>query len=418
VSTHHPLGAILPFAVANHRSQKGRRFGIKAPDLLRHVWVIGKTGMGKTTLLEALFVAQMEAGHGAGLIDPHGDLAERVLGRVPRRRRPDLVLLDPAAPGPKLSLNLVGHREPAGRPLAAASALSVLRKTFDASWGPRTEHVLRNALLALLDVPRSTLAGVLGLVADDRFRATALRHVHDPLVRAFWEEEFAAVPPKFRAEVIAPVQNKIGALLSNPFIRAHVDQPKAMFSFRELMDREQLFVANLATGKIGEDASAFLGSLLLASLQTAAYGRANVLPNQRPPFTLYVDEFPRFVTPSFAELLAEGRKFGFGLVLANQHLAQLDATLKGALLGNAGTLVAFRLSAADALELEPEFAPEFHVEDLARLGRHDVVLKLGVDGVTSPPFSAQTLAIAGHRASERSRRPPPHENIPGTDQCA
>jgi hypothetical protein len=384
-----PLRPLL-FATIDHRLQRGRRFGIKPPDLLRHVWVVGKTGMGKTALLETLFVAQMEAGHGAGLVDPHGDLAERVLDRVPRARRPDLVLLDPAAPGPKLSLNLVGHRPGPERPLAAAAALAVLRKTFDASWGPRTEHVLRNALLALLDVPRSTLAGVLALVTDERFRAMALRHVRDPVVRAFWEEEFAALPPNFRAEVIAPVQNKIGALLSNPFIRAHVDQPKAMVSFRELMDRERLLVANLGTGRIGEDASAFLGALLLGALQGAAYGRASAPPDRRPPFTLYVDEFPRFVTPSFAELLAEGRKFGLGLVLANQHLAQLDVTLKGALLGNAGTLIAFRLSAADALELEPEFAPEFHAEDLSRLGRHDIVLKLAVDGVTSPPFTART----------------------------
>lgn len=390
--TPNPRDAILPFAIANHRSQKGRRFGIRAPDLLRHAWVLGKTGMGKTTLLETLFVAQMDARHGTGLIDPHGDLADRVLARVPRARRSELLLIDPAAPGPKASLNLVGHRPANERPLAAAAALSVLRKTFDTSWGPRTEHVLRNALLALLDVPRSTLADVLGLVGNERFRATALRHVRDPIVRAFWEEEFAALPPNFRAEVIAPVQNKIGALLSNPFIRAHVDQPKAMISLRDLMDRERLLVANLATGKIGEDASAFLGTLLLGALQVAAYGRATAPSDRRAPFTLYVDEFPRFVTPSFAEILAEGRKFGLGLVLANQHLAQLDPALKGALLGNAGTLIAFRLSAGDALELEPEFAPEFRAEDLARLGRHEIALKLAVDGVTTPPFTARSWA--------------------------
>lgn len=380
---------VLPFAVVNHRLHKGRRFGIKPADLLRHVWVLGKTGMGKSTLLETLFVAQIEAGHGAGLIDPHGDLAERVLARVPRTRRRDLVLLDPAAPGPGLSLNLVGHKKPAERPLAAAAALAVLKKTFDASWGPRTEHVLRNALLALLDVPRSTLHGVLALVSDDRFRAMALRHVRDPIVRAFWEDEFAALPPNFRAEVIAPVQNKVGALLSNPIIRAHVDQPKAMLSFREVMDQERLFVANLSKGRIGEDASGFLGSLVLGAFQVAAYARASAPIGKRPPFTLYVDEFPRFVTPSFAELLAESRKFGLGLVLANQQLAQLDPVLRGALLGNAGTLVAFRLSAEDAIALEPEFAPELGAEDLARLGRHEIALKLSVDGVTSAPFTAR-----------------------------
>jgi len=352
--------------------------------------VLGKTGMGKSSLLETLFVAQMEAGHGAGLIDPHGDLAERVLARVPRKRRNDLVVLDPAAPGAKLSLNLLGYKSPEERPLAAAAALSVLRKTFDASWGPRTEHVLRNALLALLDVPRGSLAGVLGLVGDERFRGMALRHVRDPIVRKFWEEEFASLPPNFRAEVIAPVQNKVGALLSNPIIRAHIDQPKAMISFRGLMDRERLFVANLSKGRIGEDASGFLGSLVFGAFQVAAYARACSPLDARRPFTLYVDEFPRFVTPSFAELLAESRKFGLGLVLANQHLGQLEPALRDALLGNAGTLIAFRLSADDATTLEPEFRPELVAGDLARLGRHEIALKLAVDGVTSAPFTAST----------------------------
>lgn len=395
MSTSRRGDHVLPFATVNHRLQKGRRFGIKPADLLRHVWVLGKTGMGKSTVLETLFVAQMDAGHGAGLIDPHGDLAERVIGRVPRHRRNDLLVIDPAAAGRKHSLNLVGYRDPPDRPLAAAAALSVLRKTFDASWGPRTEHVLRNALLALLDVPRSTLGGILQIVSDERFRETALRHVRDPRVRAFWQDEFATLPPNFRAEVIAPVQNKVGALLSNPIIRAHVDQPKAMLSFRDLMDNDRLVVANLSKGRIGEDASGFLGSLILGAIQVAAYSRASVPLADRVPFTLYVDEFPRFVTPSFAELLAESRKFGLGLVLANQNLAQLDPILRGALLGNAGTLIMFRLSADDALEIEPEFEPELRAHDLARLGRHEIALKLAVDGVTSDPFTARTITQVG-----------------------
>ena len=356
--------------------------------------------MGKTTLLETLFVEQMNAGHGAGLIDPHGDFAHRVLRRVPRSRRRDVVVLDPVAAGPKPSLNLVGHRPPSDRPLAAATALSVLKRTFDSSWGPRTEHVLRNSLLTLLDVPRSTLGGVLRLVGEDRFREMALRHVHDPIVRRFWEEEFASLPPNFRAEVIAPVQNKIGALLSNPFIRAHVDQPKAMLSFRELMDRERIVVANLATGAIGEDASAFLGSIVLGAIQAAAYSRVSSAPDRRPPFTLYVDEFPRFVTPSFAEMLAEGRKFALGLVVANQHLAQIDPPLKGGLLGNAGTLVVFRISAEDAAALESEFVPELRSEDLARLGRNEIAVKLSVDGVTSAAFTARTCKLADQRCPQ------------------
>ena len=347
--------------------------------------------MGKSTLLETLLVAQIEAGHGAGLIDPHGDLAERVLARIPKRRRGDLILLDPAALGTKQSLNLVGYRSPDERPLAAAAALSVLKKIFDASWGPRTEHVLRGAILALLDVPRSTLGDVLRLLSEERFRTIAMRHVRDPIVRNFWEREFASLPPAFRAEVIAPIQNKIGALLSNPIIRAYVDQPKAMLSFRRLMDQERVLIANFSKGRIGEDASGFLGALTLGALQTAAYSRASVVDAERKPFTLYVDEFPRFVTPSFAELLAESRKFGLGLVLANQHLGQLDAPLRAALLGNAATLVAFRLSADDAYALAPEFRPELGADDLSRLGRHEIALKLAVDGVTTTPFTATTI---------------------------
>jgi hypothetical protein len=381
---------VLPFATINHRLHKGRRFGIKPDDVLRHVWVLGKTGTGKSTLLETLAVAQIEAGHGAGLIDPHGDLAERVLGRVPRSRRRELTVIDPTV-APQASLNLVGYAEPRQRPLAAATALAALRKTFTEGWGPRTEHVLRHCLLTLLDVPRSTLGGVLRLLSDERFRDAALRHVRDETVRSFWEREFAALPPSFRAEVIAPVQNKIGALVTNPFVRAHVEQPKRALPVRKLMDAGGLLVANLSKGRIGEDASAFLGTILLALVQQAAYARSDSPAAARRPFTLYVDEFPTFATPSFAELLAEARKYGLGLVLANQNLSQIDQRLRGALLGNVGTSIVFRLSAEDALALEPEFAPELHAADLSRLASYELAIKLSIDGVTSAPFTGRTM---------------------------
>jgi hypothetical protein len=381
---------VLPFATTNHRSQQGRRFGIKAPDLLRHVWILGKTGMGKSTLIETLFLAEARSGSGAGLIDPHGDLATRIVEGLPRTRRGDLRLVDPSVEGTRPSLNLVGFVPPVDRALAASVALSVLRKTFADAWGPRTEHILRCALLTLLDVPRSTLAGVPKLLLDERFRAMALRHVRDDELRRFWEEEFETMPASFRSEVLAAPLNKIGALLLNPTIRAHIDQPRRMLDLGSLMDDGKLLVANLGKGKIGEDASGFLGSILLGAFQLAGYRRASQPPDQRRPFTLYIDEFPSFVTPSFAELLAEARKYGLGLVLANQHLAQVDDRLRGALLGNAGTFIVFRISAEDALALEPEFAPELGAHDLARLGRYEIAIKLAVDGVTSAPFTART----------------------------
>lgn len=387
---------MLPFATINHRLHKGRRFGIKPDDLRRHVWVLGQTGTGKSTLLETLFAAQLDAGHGAGLIDPHGDLAERVIGRVPRSRLRELVLVDPTL-DPKPSLNLVGHVDPDARPLAAATALAVLRKTFAEGWGPRTEWLLRHSLLTLLDVPRSTLGGVLRLLVDERCRDTALRHVRDPAVRFFWEHELPAMSPAFRAEVIAPVQNKIGALVTNPYVRAHVEQPKRALAVRKLMDDGHLFIANLSKGKIGEDGSAFLGTILLAMVQSAAYQRSDMPAADRRPFTLYVDEFPTFATPSFAELLAEARKYGLGLVLANQNLSQIDQRLRGALLGNVGTSIVFRVSAEDALALEPEFAPELSAADLARLGRYEMAIKLSIDGVTSAPFTATAHAACPAR---------------------
>jgi hypothetical protein len=399
VSRHGPRveGGVLPFATINHRLHKGRRFGIKPDDLRRHVWVLGQTGTGKSTLLETLFAAQIEAGHGAGLIDPHGDLAERVLARIPRSRRRELVVVDPTSE-PRHSLNLVGHTEASARPLAAATALAVLRKTFADGWGPRTEHIVRHSLLTLLDVPRSTLGGVLRLLSDERFRDTALRHVRDDAVRSFWEREFATLPPAFRAEVIAPVQNKIGALVTNPFVRAHVEQPRRALAVRKLMDEGRLLVANLSKGRIGEDASAFLGTILLAMVQSAAYARSDMPASTRRPFTLYVDEFPTFATPSFSELLAEARKYGLGLVLANQSLSQIDERLRGALLANVGTSIVFRVSAEDALALEPEFAPELRAADLARLGRYELAIKLSIDGATSVPFTA----IAARADPDRS----------------
>ncbi|MEK7384524.1 MAG: DUF87 domain-containing protein, partial [Elusimicrobiota bacterium] len=251
--TERPKAAatVIAFATVNHRARRGLRFGVSVPNLMRHAWILGQTGTGKSTLLETLFVGLANAGMGAGLVDPHGDLAARLPARISRARRRDLILFDPAETGPKPSLNLVGYAPVAERPRLASATLSVLRKTFADGWGPRTEHVLRNSILTLLDVPRSTLAGAVRLLTEERYREMALRHVTDPAVRHFWEHEFAQMPPSFRAEVVAPVLNKVGALLANPIIRAHVDQPRRALDLRALMDGGRLFVANLSKGKIG-----------------------------------------------------------------------------------------------------------------------------------------------------------------------
>ncbi|MCZ7681146.1 MAG: DUF87 domain-containing protein [Sandaracinaceae bacterium] len=358
--------------------------------MTRHMLVLGKTGMGKSTLLETLFLAQVERGMGAALLDPHGDLAERAIAGIPRFRRNDLIAFRPGTPGDRVTVNLLAHRDPSERPLVAANALAVFRKVFAESWGPRTEWVLRGAIQTLLEVPRSTLLGINRLLTEERFREMALRHVRDEMVRRFWEIEFAAYPPAMRVEVVSPVLNKVGGLLGHPVVRAVVDSPKHGLSMRKVMDEGRVLVADLAKGRIGEDASAFLGAVLLARIQLDAYGRASVPPDARRIFAVHVDEIASFATESLTGFLAEARKYGVGLVAATQQLDQLPPALRSAALGNVGSLVVFRVGPEDAEALEPEFAPELRAEDLLRLPRHEFAVKLCVDGVAGEGFGAST----------------------------
>lgn len=383
--------SIYVFAATDHRSATGRLFGVRSRDLTRHMYLLGKTGAGKTALLERLFVAEMSAGGGCALLDPHGDLAERLLDFVPRHRRNDVVLFDPADTEFPVGVNPLAHVAPEKRALVASGVLSTFRKVFSEFWGPRLEHVFRNTLLALLDVRGATLLGVLRMLVEERYRASVVRQVRDPLVRFYWTREFPTYPAAFRAEIVAPVQNKVAAVLTSPVLRNIVGQPRSAFSCRALMDDGKIFIANLSKGRIGEDASALLGAILVTEFQLAAYARATTAPTARRPFTLYVDEFASFVTPSFAELLAEARKYGLALVVAHQYLAQLDDALRAAVIGNVGSIVLFRLGAEDAEVLAREFEPELTAHDLARLGPYQIALRLFVGATMSAPFTARTL---------------------------
>lgn len=385
------LARPLLFARTDARPFAGRGFGILPQDLTRHAYILGRTGTGKTTLLERLFIEQVRAGHGVGLIDPHGDLATRVLEFVPRRRANDVLLFDPTDTERPVGFNVLACDSVAERPLVAAGVLASFRKTFKEFWGPRLEHVLRNALLALLSVRGATLLGVLRMLTDARFRASVVRSCDDVLVRYFWETEFARYPQAFLAEVLAPVQNKVAAALTSPTLRTILGQHRATLDPREVMDEGRIFVANLALGRLGEDASRFLGALLVASFQRAAYARAAMPIERRRPFVLYVDEFQSFVTPSFGELLAEARKYGVGLVLAHQHLGQLDESLRRAVLGNVGSSMIFRVGGEDAQTLSTEFSPELSAEDLTRLDRHQLAVRLAVRGQTTRPFTAVAM---------------------------
>lgn len=381
----------LIFARTDARPFAGRGFGVLPEDFTRHLYVLGRTGTGKTTLLERLIVEQIRAGHGVGLIDPHGDLALRVLEFIPRARSNEVLLFEPTDTEMPVGFNVLACGSASDRPLVAAGVLASFRKTFQEFWGPRLEHVLRNALLALLSVRGATLLGVLRMLSDARFRESIVRGCDDPLVKYFWQTEFARYPDRFLAEVLAPVQNKVAAALTNPTLRLILGQHRAALDPQVLMDEGRIFIANLSLGRLGADSATFLGALLVARFQLAAYARAAMPPEARRPFTLYIDEFQNFTTQSFSELLAEARKYALGLVLAHQHLGQLDENLRRAVLGNVGTTIAFRVGGEDAETLSSEFAPEVSAEDLTRLGRYQLALRLSVRGQTTRPFTAVAL---------------------------
>lgn len=369
-----------------------QRFGLLPDDRLRHLWLLGKTGSGKSTLLANLLAQDLARGVGLGLLDPHGDLVEQVLPLVPTERRGDLLLFAPEDREYPVSFNVFrqGRRPHPDTALLASQLVSVFKKNWSDSWGPRLEHLLRNAILATAPDSRATLLFLYRFLTDERLRSSVAGQSPDPVVRAFWEREFPGYSKNLQAEALSPVLNKLGAFVASPVIRNIVGQVRSRIDLIEIMERRGIVLANLAAGRIGEDPSRLLGGLLLTSLQLAAMER----PRGGPPFIVYVDEFQHFTTDSLATMLSEARKFGLGLVLAHQYLAQLPDSIRDAVLGNVGSSVIFRLGAQDALLLEPEFTPTFSAYDLQNLPRHHVIVKLLARGESLPPFSARTLPVA------------------------
>jgi len=379
---------ICHFAETTARA-RFRRFGIKQADRLSHLYAIGKTGVGKSTLLELLIRQDVAAGRGFALIDPHGELAERLAANGSSGR----VYLNATDPAQPYGFNPLRRVRDDKIPLAASGILETLRKLWPDAWGVRMEHVLRNSLYALLERDGSTLPDILRLYADKDFRKGVARVIRNETVRAFWTKEFEAYPDRYRLEMIAPIQNKLGALLSDPTLRRILVEPKVDLHFRRLMDAGDQLLVNLSKGQLGEDSASVLGSFLVSIIGLAALSRADAPPSERRPFFLYVDEFQTFTTLAFANMMAELRKYGLGLTLAHQHLHQLDPDVRHAVLGNAGTLIAFRIGAEDAPLLAREFQPTFDVEDLINLPNRHFYLKLMIDGSPSRPFSARTMDL-------------------------
>jgi energy-coupling factor transporter ATP-binding protein EcfA2 len=351
--------------------------GISLETRLRHALVVGKTGSGKSTLLRALALKDMREGRGLLLVDPHGDLAEEVVKLVPKKRRNDLVHFDATTPSRCPGLNPLHLGPQDDRALVVSNVLSLMRHIWPEFWGPRTEHILRNTFLALMDVRGATLSDARDLLVDEKRRRVVLRQVKDEIVREFWGLEFPGYGKQFAAEVTAPVLNKLGALLASGAVRQIVTKRRPRLDMRKLMDRGAIVVASLPKGRIGEDAAHLLGGLILCATSQAALARAEQPTAERRPFFVLVDETGSFATAPLLGLVAEGRKFGVGLALATQSLAAMDPEVRAALLGNAGTLVSFRVGADDADIMSREFVREVAPEHLMRLSTGEMVVREG-----------------------------------------
>ncbi|MEW6312981.1 MAG: type IV secretion system DNA-binding domain-containing protein [Pseudomonadota bacterium] len=382
-------GNIAYFAVTNGR--KKMRFGIKNDDRMFHLYVIGKTGTGKSTLMETLARQDIELGHGVCVIDPHGDLAERLVTHIPKERESDLIYLDAADINQPYGYNPLRRVRKDKVPLAVSGLMEALKKLFDDAWGVRMEHVLRNTLYALIECGDATLPDILRMITDTSFQRSVVKKITNVQVRKFWEHEFKDYNPRYRQEMIAPIQNKVGAFLADPRLYRIFTNPPVDLRFRHIMDSGKILIVNLAKGRLGDDSANLLGALLVTTLNLAAFSRSELPESERRPFYVYLDEFQNFTTLSVANTVSELRKFKLGLVLANQHLHQLEPDVMHAVLGNVGTLITFRVGPEDARMLAREFAPVFSADDLVNLPNHDIYLKLVIDGAPGRPFSATTL---------------------------
>ncbi len=382
------------FGETNFRNQL-RRFGIKLDDRRRHMYVIGKTGMGKTTMMENMVLHDIYSGHGVGVVDPHGDFAEKIINYIPANRINDVVYFNPADVDFPIGFNILEVKSDEQKHLIVAGLMGIFKKIWPDVWSPRMEYILNNTLLALLDYPGSTLLGINRMLSDKKYRSKVVSKLKDPVVKAFWQVEFASYSERYATEAVASVQNKIGQFLSASVIRNMVAQVKSTIDIREIMDNKKILIMNLSKGRIGEDNSRLLGGMLVTKIQLSAMERVDMPEENRKDFFLYVDEFQNFATPSFANILSEARKYRLSLIMAHQYVKQLDELVADAVFGNVGTIVAFRVGGADAEILAKEFIPTFVEEDIVNLAKYQVYLKLMIDGVASLPFSALTMPPIG-----------------------
>ncbi len=381
---------ITAFAETNFRNER-KRFGIRRKDRRYHMYVVGKTGVGKSTLLLNMIGQDIGNNEGICVLDPHGDLIEKALKAIPESRIKDLIYFNPQYTEQSLYFNpleVLNYKE---SHLVVSSLMSVFKKIWADSWGPRLEYILRNALSTLVEFSNSTLIDLQRILRDKDFRLKVTARLKNEQLKNFWLNEFEKYPPHFQQEAISPIQNKIGQFLNNPILKEIVSQPKSSFNLREIMDSGKILLVNLSKGKIGEDSTFLLGAMLITKIGLTALSRQDMPEEKRKDFYLYVDEFQSFATSSFSDILSEARKYRLNLILANQYLNQIDEKVRGAIFGNVGTIISFKVGLEDAKFLAEEFYPVFSQEDLINLPCYSIYLKLMIDGKTSKPFSGDSL---------------------------
>ncbi len=376
-------------------------FGIKDVDRRKHVYIMGKTGAGKSTLIANMAIDDIRKGRGIGVIDPHGDLTEQILDFIPKRRLNDVVYLEPFDTERPFSLNVLEIKNKQHKDLIASGIVGIFSKIYADSWGPRLEYILRNTIFSLLEIPNTTLIDALRILSDKSYRSKVVPNIQDPVIRAFWDQEFEKMTDKLRVEAISPIQNKVGQFVSSKMIRNIIGNPKSTIDLEEIMNGKKILLLNLSQGKLGEDNASLLGAMIITQIQLAAMNRAFMKEEDRQDFFLYVDEFQNFATSSFIKILSEARKYRLAITLANQYIDQLDETIQKAIFGNAGTLISFVTGAGDALLLQQEYAGIYTQNDLVSLGKHEIVLKLSIDNMTSMPFAAKTLPLPNLKNDNR-----------------
>jgi len=386
---------------------KEQIFGVKTVDRFRHIWVVGKTGTGKSTLIANMVIDDLKKGRGIGVIDPHGELCETVLNYIPSNRINDTIYFNPADREYPMIINPLEVKNKEEAELVVSGIVSVFNKIFGFSWGPRLEYILRNVLLSLSVIPDTTLAHVITALTNPAYRKWMVdqmkEHGSDPILLGFWENEFNKMQDKQREEAVAPILNKVGQFVTSPLIRRIIGQPKSSISIDDVMNQEKIFLANLSQGKLGEDNAALIGAMLITKFQLAAMRRVEIEEKERKNFFLYVDEFQNFATPSFMKILSEARKYRLSLMLANQYMAQIPEEVQKSILGNAGSMVSFTVGADDSAIIHKEFAGVFTESDLVNLANRQVAMRLMVDGHATRPFLAHTLPLPDSKNEQKEK---------------